>query len=155
MRGADQRSRRIALVPDRLVNAHLLPEGDPERRVLAAALDLLERLGFGLIQLPAHDLPFERVSGTLDYAIDQLQDYNVHGYLLVRIELPHLPDAGVWRDRFDAEMARRGASSVPVVTLNLTDADTFESDLRRQPFSPAADSATYSAENPSWRNTPS
>lgn len=136
MRGADQRSRRIALVPDRLVNAHLLPEVDPERRALATAFDLLERLGFGLIQLPPHDLPFERVSAALDFAIDQLQDYAGHGYGLVRVDLPHLPEDGVWRDRFDAEFARRGLTPIDVIALDVADAGAtaFESELRRRGF---------------------
>lgn len=133
MRGQDQRSRLIALVPDRLVNAHLLPAIGDERRILAAALDLLERLGFGLIQLPPHDLPFDRARAALDFAIDQLQDYAVHGYRLVRIDLPHLLDSGVWRAAFDAELARRGLPPIAAAILSLDeqDAAAFERALLR------------------------
>lgn len=157
MRGVDQRSRRIALVPDRLVNAHLLPAGDPERDILTAALDRLERLGFGLLQLPPHDLPFERVRAALDFAIDQLQDYARHGYRLVRVDLPHLPASGTWCDRFDAELARRSQEAIGVVALDLTDigAATFESNLRQPVFPGTAASAAMSAETQPRSKAPS
>ena len=150
MRGQDQRSRRIALVPDRLMNAHLLPADSAEHDILTAAFNVLQQMGFGFIQLPPHHLPFERVLTALDFAVDQLQDYARHGYLVIRIDLPHLPDSGVWRDASDAEFARRGVPPIGVVALVLTDigAADFRSNLQRRVFAVPDAAATISEDHP-------
>ncbi len=78
MRNDDLRSRRIAVVAERLLNAHL-HGGEEERAVMRA----LEEEGFGLIQLPAEDAPPEALEAAIGFAVDQLQDYLKNGYTAV------------------------------------------------------------------------
>jgi hypothetical protein len=107
MRDTDIRSKCIAIVPDALVNAHVMHDG-PASRVAAAGLDLVERLGFGIIQLPPHDLAPERVRRSLELVLDQVRDYAANGYRIVSVTLTALPQAGLWQDLLVPELNQRG-----------------------------------------------
>jgi hypothetical protein len=107
MRDTDVRSKCIALVPEALVNAHLAADG-PAKRVAAAGLDLVERLGFGIVALPEHDVSPARARVALELAVDQVRDYAANGYRVVAVGLAALPQSGLWHDTLIAELNRRG-----------------------------------------------
>ena len=109
MRNNDPRSRCIAILPDALVNGHLLAPGDPSRAPLLRAFALLDDAGFGIVQLPPNDLSVERASASLDFALDQVADYLKHGYRFLQIELGASP---VWGSYLDAELRRRAVVGI-------------------------------------------
>jgi hypothetical protein len=78
MRNDDLRSRRIAVVSERLLNAHL--QGSAEERAVMRAL---EDEGYGLIQLPPEDAPPEAMEAAIGFAVDQVQDYLKNAYEVV------------------------------------------------------------------------
>jgi hypothetical protein len=120
MRETDVRSKCIAIVPDALLNAHLLT--GPVAGVAAAGQEMLDRLGFGLIQLPPPDVSPERARRALDLAIDQVRDYAANGYRIISVGLKALPHAGLWQDYLTPEMNRRGLVLSEAVILETTDA---------------------------------
>jgi hypothetical protein len=78
MRNDDLRSRRIAVVSERLLNAHL--HGSEEERAVMRAL---EDEGYGLIQLPPEDAPAEAMEAAIGFVVDQVQDYLKNTYGVV------------------------------------------------------------------------
>jgi hypothetical protein len=70
----DQRSYRVALVADQLVNPE--PGGFD-------GLEVLERLGWGAIQLPPAWYPDEVAAGLLTQVAEQVHELSVHGYEIV------------------------------------------------------------------------
>ena len=87
MRNNDPRSRCIAILPDGLMNGHLLAKEDPRRDRLEKTFAILDRAGFGVVQLPPDDLPIDRSRASLDFALDQIADYLKHGYRFLQVEL--------------------------------------------------------------------
>ena len=79
MRNNDPRSRCIAILPDALVNGHLLPMQDPGRPSLQRSFAILDQAGFGFVQLPPDDLTVDRARSAIDFALDQIADYLKHG----------------------------------------------------------------------------
>jgi len=116
MRDNDVRSKCVAIVPDALLNAHLLT--GPLAAIADSAHDMLDRLGFGLIQLPPHDITPERARRALDLAIDQVRDYAANGYRIISVGLKALPGAGLWQDHLTPEMNRRGLVLSEAVNLD-------------------------------------
>jgi hypothetical protein len=106
MRNNDPRSRCIALLPDALVNAHLLAKEDPRRHSLQQAFAILDRAGFGIVQLPPDDLPLEPARVALDFALDQTADYLKHGYRFLWVDLSSTNGPPLWRSYFEQEIAR-------------------------------------------------
>jgi hypothetical protein len=120
MRDTDVRSKCVALVPDSLVNAHVA-QGGAAARVAAAGLELVERLGFGIIQLPPHDLAPERAHLALELAVDQVRDYAANGYRIVSVALAALPQGGLWRETLVPELNRRGIVLSAKIALDPSD----------------------------------
>lgn len=80
----DGRSRRIAVVPDALVNS----EADRAR------MDALVAEGWGLIQLPAGDLDPAVRAELVELIAEQVDEYQRHGYVVAA----HAPDAQSQQD---------------------------------------------------------
>jgi hypothetical protein len=81
----DLRSYRVALVADELVN--------PEPGGLDA-LEVIERLGWGAIQLPPAWYPDEVAAGLLTQVAEQVHELSAHGYEIVLVgERPGLIEA--------------------------------------------------------------
>ena len=122
MRNNDPRSRCIAILPDALMNGHLLAKGDPRRGLLERTFAILDRAGFGVVQLPPDELPIERGRASLDFALDQIADYLKHGYRFLRVEL-HAPDKPpVWQPYLDQEIRRRAIAGIENFRLQLDEA---------------------------------
>ncbi len=86
---SDERGWRVALVPDALINPQ-----DPARAALADLLDVLERSGYGVLQLP----PPGRYGLLLAVIADQVAEYAHHGYAVVAIGMRGEPGDGLhWR----------------------------------------------------------
>jgi len=117
MRDTDNRSKCIAIVADTLVNAHQIKDG-AAARLAGAAIDVIERLGFGIIQLPPHDIAPERARRALELVLDQARDYAANGYRIVSVGLKPLPQAGIWQDELTAELNRRGIVLSEAVVLD-------------------------------------
>jgi hypothetical protein len=122
MRNDDPRSRCIAILPDALVNAHLLAKQDPQRHSLQQAFAILDRAGFGIVQLPPDDLPVDRVRASIDFALDQIADYLKHGYRFLWIDLSSTSGRSLWRSYFEQEIARRAPAGIEAFLLQPGDA---------------------------------
>jgi hypothetical protein len=72
----DLRSYRVALVADELVNPE--PGGFD-------ALEVIERLGWGAIQLPSAWYPDEVAAGLLTQVAEQVHELSAHGYEIVLV----------------------------------------------------------------------
>ncbi len=88
MRQSDNRSRKIAVVPEALMNAHL---SDAEDAV--AMLRRLEEQGYGIIELPPADAPLAVIETAVGYVVDQVQDYVKNSYEVIEVTAPRDPDA--------------------------------------------------------------
>lgn len=101
MRQSDNRSRKIAVVPEALMNAHLSgAEG------ALAMQRLLEEEGYGIIELPPADAPLAVIENAVRYVVDQVQDYVKNTYEVVEVTALRDPDAASRAFR-DACQARR------------------------------------------------
>ena len=97
MRG-DGRSRRVAIVPDALVNP---PAGAPDRLAgLAAA-------GWGLVALPPPGLPVDALAGWREAVLDEVTTFLDGGYDVALVE-PGDPEAQAL-----AEGLREAGHAVP------------------------------------------
>lgn len=103
MRDTDRRSWAVALVPDRLLNAHLTPDSP----TLGAVCDRLDALGFGLIQLPPGGLDAASEARAVELALDQAQDYAATGYRVVWLRYTLEDAERALADRVAAELVRR------------------------------------------------
>ena len=119
MRNNDPRSRCIAILPDALVNGHLLAQGDPRREPLLRAFALLDDAGFGIVQLPPNDLSVERARASLDFALDQVADYLKHGYRFLQVEMGAPP---AWRSYLQQEIRRRAVVGIESFQLRADEA---------------------------------
>lgn len=88
MRQSDNRSRKIAVVPEALVNAHLSDAEDA-----LAMQRLLEEEGYGIIELPPADAPLAVIENAVHYVVDQVQDYVKNSYQVVEVTASGEPDA--------------------------------------------------------------
>lgn len=93
----DARGFRVALLAGDLVNP---PPGGLD------ALAVLERLGWGAIQLPAPDYPDDVAAALLDQAAEQAGEFARHGYRLAVVgACPGLEEA----------LARHGVGPPPAI----------------------------------------
>jgi hypothetical protein len=101
---ADARGWRVALLPDALINPR-----DPACHALPDVLAVLERAGYGLLQLPppgAHRL-------LLAVIADQVAEYAHHGYAVVALGLQGEAGEGLhWRP-LSALLRRRDVALPP------------------------------------------
>jgi hypothetical protein len=130
MRNNDPRSRCIAILPDMLVNGHLLAKADPRRQRLLEAFASLDKAGFGIVQLPPDDLPVDHARASLDFALDQIADYLKHGYRFLRIELDEPGGGPAWRPYLDQEVRRRALTGIEEYRLQLDEAGLRAFDSR-------------------------
>jgi hypothetical protein len=122
MRNNDPRSRCIAILPDGLMNGHLLVKADRRRDLLERSLAILDRAGFGVVQLPPDDLPVDQARASLDFALDQIADYLKHGYRFLRLELPGDGNPPSWSSYLDQEIRGRALSGIENLRLSLDEA---------------------------------
>jgi hypothetical protein len=100
---ADARGWRVALLPDALINPR-----DPACHALPDVLAVLERAGYGLLQLPP---PGHRL--LLAVIADQVAEYAHHGYAVVALGLQGEAGEGLhWRP-LSALLRRRGVALPP------------------------------------------
>jgi hypothetical protein len=100
----DSRGWRIALLPETLVNP---PPG--VRTTLPDVLGVLERSGYGVLQLPP---PGEHAL-LLAVIADQVAEYAHHGYAVVAIGVRGEPGHGLHWRRLAPLLRHRGASLPP------------------------------------------
>jgi hypothetical protein len=100
---ADARGWRVALLPDALINPR-----DPACHALPDVLAVLERAGYGLLQLPP---PGHRL--LLAVIADQVAEYAHHGYAVVALGLQGEAGEGLhWRP-LSALLRRRDVALPP------------------------------------------
>ncbi|MDR7422478.1 MAG: hypothetical protein QN159_08410 [Armatimonadota bacterium] len=107
MRGGDARSKKVAVVPDLLMNA------PSERQGLVRARQLLEENGIGMIVLPKLEWTTE-LGFWLTITLDQVLDYHKNGYRTFVVGVDGLPGYGVWYPKL-AEEYRRRVGQTPVL----------------------------------------
>lgn len=144
MRNNDPRSRCIAILPDGLMNGHLLAKEDPRRDRLEKTFAILDQAGFGVVQLPPDDLPIDRSRASLDFALDQIADYLKHGYRFLRVELSAASGPPSWRAYLEQEIRRRAIVGIENFQLQLDGAGlrAFEdrvAEIRRGAAAPGAE----------------
>jgi len=100
----DARGWRVALVPDRLLNA---PE--PVRVALPDVLRILEASRYGILQLP----PAGEHSLLLAVIADQAAEYSHHGYAVVAIGIHGEPGNGLHWRRLAPLLRHRGVALPP------------------------------------------
>jgi hypothetical protein len=100
----DARGWRVALVPDRLLNA---PE--PVRAALPDVLRVLEASRYGILQLP----PAGEHSQLLAVIADQAAEYSHHGYAVVAIGIHGEPGNGLHWRRLAPLLRHRGVALPP------------------------------------------
>ncbi|MGN6452142.1 MAG: hypothetical protein ACTHL7_03600 [Steroidobacteraceae bacterium] len=100
----DARGWRMALVPDRLLNA---PE--PIRAALPDVLRILEASRYGILQLP----PAGEHSLLLAVIADQAAEYSHHGYAVVAIGIHGEPGNGLHWRRLAPLLRHRGVALPP------------------------------------------
>jgi hypothetical protein len=101
----DARGWRVALVPDRLLNA---PE--PVRAALPDVLRILEASRYGILQLP----PAGEHSLLLAVIADQAAEYSHHGYAVVAVGVHGEPGNGLHWRRLAPLLRHRGVALPPV-----------------------------------------
>ena len=100
----DARGWRVALVPDRLLNA---PE--PVRVALPDVLRILEASRYGILQLP----PAGEHSLLLAVIADQAAEYSHHGYAVVAVGVHGEPGNGLHWRRLAPLLRHRGVALPP------------------------------------------
>jgi len=100
----DARGWRVALVPDRLLNA---PE--PVRAALPDVLRILEASRYGILQLP----PAGEHSLLLAVIADQAAEYSHHGYAVVAVGVHGAPGNGLHWRRLAPLLRHRGVALPP------------------------------------------
>jgi hypothetical protein len=100
----DARGWRVALVPDRLLNA---PE--PVRAALPDVLRILEASRYGILQLP----PAGEHSLLLAVIADQAAEYSHHGYAVVAVGVHGEPGNGLHWRRLAPLLRHRGVALPP------------------------------------------
>jgi hypothetical protein len=113
----------VAILPEALMNGHLLAKGDPRRGLLEEAFAILDRAGFGIVQLPLDELPVDHARASLDFALDQIANYLKHGYRFLRIELYAPGNPPVWQPYLDHEIRRRAVAGIENFRLQLDEAE--------------------------------
>jgi hypothetical protein len=119
----DARGFRVAVCADVLVN--------PEPGGLDA-LEVCERTGFGVMQLPATWYPDDVAAGWLEQVAEQLDEYLRHGYAVVLVTIAGDADAARQRSALADALAAIG-HGLPPEHESTGDADALEEFLRAQP----------------------
>jgi hypothetical protein len=100
----DARGWRVALVPDRLMNAP-----DRARGALPDVLRILEASRYGVLQLP----PAGEHSLLLAVIADQVAEYSHHGYAVAAIGVHGEPGNGLHWRRLAPLLRHRGVALPP------------------------------------------
>ena len=119
----DLRGFRVAVCADALVN--------PEPGGLDA-LEVCERAGFGIMQLPATWYPEDVAAGWLEQVAEQLDEYLRRGYAVVLVMPVGDPAAAGQREALAAALAAIG-HALPLEFESDGDAGALEAFLRAQP----------------------
>jgi hypothetical protein len=124
----DARGFRIAVCADALVN--------PEPGGLDA-LEVCQRSGFGVMQLPATWYPEDVAAGWLEQVAEQLDEYLRHGYAVVLVTRAGDADGARQRTALTAALAAIG-HDLPPEHESTGDPAALEEFLRAQPVPGAA-----------------
>ena len=117
---ADARGWRIALAAEVLINP--LPSLQSS---LPDVLAILERVGYGLLQLP----PAGERGPLLPVIADQIAEYAHHGYAVVALGVRGQPDSGLHWRRI-TRLLRERAVALPPRHILRPDADPAAEDAR-------------------------
>ena len=93
----DERGFRVALIADELVNPR---DGEID------GLAVLERAGWGAVQLPSADYPDDVAGPLLEQVAEQAEEFARHGYVLVIVGR---------RDGLAEALAGYGVTGLPAV----------------------------------------
>lgn len=126
----DARSRRVAIVPDYLVNpGSALYAGLP--RHPPAVADLLVEDGWGLMKPPPHVVGPGIGRPAIDLIAGDAVDYRRHGHDVVILAVEGLPAGGVWLDLLEAAFHALAEPTPPILRITPTDStDAIRAALR-------------------------
>ncbi|MGV8935776.1 MAG: hypothetical protein ACOH2J_01535 [Allorhizobium sp.] len=135
----DIRSRRLAVVPDFVVNPGSALYGSHRPPAPTAFMDAVMAQGWGIIKMPPHVASPSMCENLIEISVGDIIDYRKNGYEVVIVGIEDLPQGGVWLDSLKASFARLGKDLPPVVTISIS-ATADETDLLDRALSPAVES---------------
>ncbi|MFQ5998880.1 MAG: hypothetical protein ACE5KO_06195, partial [Candidatus Bathyarchaeia archaeon] len=117
LRDPDERSWKIALVADFLIN----PEGTDYRKIKLAvpALEILSKHGYGILQMPSPKMVGKNVGKHVSMIMDQVEEYSKRGYKVVFVAVRGLPNKGIWSNLIRNEIRGRGMKKLQIFELPL------------------------------------
>jgi len=117
VRRDDQRSLRVVVLPDALVNpGSRLNGGDgagtPDPLIAALVED-----GWGFVKMPPHGLAATTARAIVETIAGDLVDYLRHDHRVVIVAVAELPGEGVWLDELRAALARWNTDLPPIARV--------------------------------------
>lgn len=117
MRRDDQRSRRVVVLPDALINPGSVLNGGDGARAPDPLVTALVEDGWGFVEMPPHRLAAATARAMVETIGGDLADYLKHGHRVVIVATPDLPGEGVWLDELLAVLAGWKVALPPVVRV--------------------------------------
>lgn len=114
----DARGRRVAIVPDWLVNPGSALYGPLPGRP-GPVVDVLVEGGWGLMTPPPHVVGAGIGRPAVEVIAADAVDYRRHGYTVIVLAVDGLPGGGVWLDLLEAAFQDLGEPMPPVVPVAL------------------------------------
>lgn len=126
MRRDDQRSHRVVVLPDVLVNPGSALHGGDGARAPDPLVAALVEDGWGFVKMPPHGLAAATARSMVETIGGDLADYLKHGHRVVIVAVPDLPGEGVWLGELRATLAVWRTEPPPIVRITRpTDASTI------------------------------
>ena len=114
----DARGRRVAIVPDLVVNPGSgLYDARDERP--GSVLDVLIEDGWGIMKAPPHILSNDSATRAVSVIVGDAVDYLHHDYTVMIVALTGLPQNGVWLDLLEAAFRELATPMPNVVRFTL------------------------------------
>ena len=110
----DSRSYKVVFAPDYVIN----PENYPDIPKTLKIYEEIKNAGYGIVKLPAIDLPKDQISDWIEIAADMIEEYQKRGYAVALITIDCLEDGGIWLSKLRVELESRGLTIPKIVEFS-------------------------------------
>jgi len=110
----DSRSYKVVFTPDYVIN----PENYPDIPKTLKIYEEIKNAGYGIVKLPAIDLPKDQISDWIEIAADMIEEYQKRGYAVALITIDCLEDGGIWLSKLRVELESRGLTIPKIVEFS-------------------------------------
>ena len=110
----DSRSYKVVFAPDYAIN----PENYPDMPKTLKIYEEIKNAGYGIVKLPAIDLPKDQISDWIEIAADMIEEYQKRGYAVALITIDCLEDGGIWLSKLRVELESRGLTIPKIVEFS-------------------------------------